>query len=158
MAARKPSPITGEPRNCCAPQKPPLCKGRWPEGPEGLCAGSYILRGLQVPANDPSVSLTTASVPIPSVASRHLPLTMGVGPYCRGAMNCCAPQSLLFYSLLLILLVMSRMVSLRGFFASARAVSTFRTAWITVEWSRLNSLPVSGRLRLVIFRIRYMAI
>ena len=20
--------------------KPPLCKGRWPEGPEGLCAGS----------------------------------------------------------------------------------------------------------------------
>ena len=83
----KASPMTGEPRNCCAPQKPPLCKGRWPEGPEGLCAGSYILRGLQVPANDPSVSLTAASVPIPSVALRHLPLTRGVGPYCKGAMK-----------------------------------------------------------------------
>ena len=62
------------------------------------------------------------------------------------------------YSLLLILDVISRMVSFIGFLGSLMAVSTFRTAWMTVEWSRLNSLPMSGRLRFVILRIRYMAI
>ena len=66
--------------------KPPLCKGRWPEGPEGLCAGSGVLLKDSSACRRPlSQGLRHASVPIPSVASRHLPLTRGVGPLRRGA-------------------------------------------------------------------------
>ena len=62
-------------------RKPPLCKGRWPEGPEGLCAGN---RCQQRPLSHASRD----SIPIPSVASRHLPLTRGVGTLRRGAFGC----------------------------------------------------------------------
>ena len=40
--------------------------------------------------------------------------------------------------------------------ASAMAFSTLRMECRTVEWSRLNSRPMSGRLRLVSLRIRYI--
>ena len=57
----------------------------------------------------------------------------------------------------LMLAVMSRIlfwVWLSPFF---RATSTLRMAYRTVEWSLANSLPMSGKDRLVSFRIRYMA-
>ena len=58
------------------------------------------------------------------------------------------------YKLELIFAVISRRlfwILLSPFF---RAISTFRMAYRMVVWSRLNSLPMSGRLRFVIFRMR----
>ena len=58
------------------------------------------------------------------------------------------------YRLELIFAVISRRlfwILLSPFF---RAISTFRMAYRMVVWSRLNSLPMSGRLRFVIFRMR----
>ena len=58
----------------------------------------------------------------------------------------------------LILAVMSRILSESCWLPPLRATSILRMECRTVEWSRENSWPMSGRDRLVSWRIRYMAI
>ena len=57
----------------------PCARGGGPKGRRGCVQAADA-------CYDPSVSLEADSIPIPSVASRHLPLTRGVGPLRRGAL------------------------------------------------------------------------